>query len=291
MTRLLIANPWATKVDERRLEAVRAALPRDTELRMTSDRGEATEMAREASGTVAAVYVFGGDGTFNEVLNGIDAKTPIGFIPGGGTSVLPRALGLPNDPVAAARRLATGSERRISVGRVNGRRFGFACGIGLDAEVVRAVDELGRRSDGRRPNNLRFAWTGLRTLSRHRFRLETALEVVDHGRAAFALVSNGPAYSYAGRVALRPAPYASFEGGLDLVAPVRLGTRELPRFAWYAFGRGYRAAARNLVYVHDADRLEIVCDTAMPLEADGEDLGDVERAVIEAERAAVTVLV
>jgi diacylglycerol kinase family enzyme len=128
-------------------------------------------------------------------------------------------------------------------------------------------------------------------LSRHRFRLESALEVVGHGRAAFALVSNGPAYSYAGRVALRPAPYASFEGGLDLVAPVRLGTRELPRFAWYAFGRGYRAAARNLVYVHDADRLEIVCDTAMPLEADGEDLGDVERAVIEAERAAVTVLV
>ena len=291
MTRLLIANPWATRVDEARLAKVRAALPDGTELRMTSVRGEATDLAREASGHVEALYVFGGDGTFNEVLNGIVGTTPIGLIPGGGTSVLPRALGLPHDPVAAARRLATGSTRRIGVGRVNGRRFGFACGIGLDAEVVRAVDELGRRSDGRRPNNVTFAWTGMRTLGRYRFRLEPSLEILGHGRAAFVLVSNGPAYSYAGRMPLRPAPHASFEGGLDLVAPIRLRTVELPRFAWYAFGRGDRTKEPNLLYAHDVDRIEIVCDSPMPLEADGEDLGDVEHAVIEAERDAVTVLV
>jgi diacylglycerol kinase family enzyme len=291
MAGLLIANPWATGVDEARLAGVRAALPEGTELRLTSARGEATQIAREVSGRVDALYVFGGDGTYNEVLNGIDMTTPIGLIPGGGTSVLPRALGLPNDPVAAARRLATGSVRRITVGRVNGRRFGFACGIGLDAEVVRAVDELGRRSDGRRPSNFRFAWTGVRTLGRHRFQLEPALEVADYGRAAFVLVSNGPAYSYAGRVAVRPAPLASFAGGLDLVAPVRLRTREIPQFAWYAFGRGDRTRSRNLLYAHDADRFEIACDTPMPLEVDGEDLGDVEHAVIEAERDAITVLV
>ena len=291
MKALLIANPWATGVDEERLAAVRAALPAGTELRMTSAQGEATRIAGEVSGYVNALYVFGGDGTYNEVLNGIDATTPTGFIPGGGASVLPRALGLPRDPVGAARRLATGSTRRIGLGRVNGRRFGFACGIGLDAEVVRAVNDLGRRSDGRRPSNLVFAWTGVRTLSRHRFQLEPALEVVDHGRAAFALVSNGPAYSYAGRLTLRPAPQASFEGGLDLVAPVRLRTRELPRLAWYALGRGDRTQARDLLYAHDADRLEVVCDAPMPLEADGEDLGDVDHALIEAERAAVTVLV
>lgn len=291
MSALLIANPWATAVDEDRLTAVRAALPAGTELTLTSARGEATELARAASGSVDALYVFGGDGTFNEVLNGIDAETPIGLIPGGGTSVLPRALGLPRDPVECARHLAHAAvTRRITVGRVNGRRFGFACGIGLDAEVVRAVDELGRRSDGRRPSNLAFAWTGARTLGRHRLRLEPALEVIGHGRAAFVLVSNGPAYTYAGRVALRPAPHASFEGGLDLVAPVRLRPAGLPRFAWYAFGRGDRAKAGDLLYVHDADRIEVVCDRPMPLEVDGEDLGDVERAVIEAERAAVAVL-
>lgn len=292
MSSVLIANPWATGVHEHRLEAVCAALPEGTELRLTSRAGEAVELAREASGRVDVLYVFGGDGTFNEVLNGIDGATRLGLIPGGGTSVLPRALGLPRDAVACARVLASGAvARRISVGRVNGRRFGFACGVGLDAEVVRAVDELGRRSDGRRPGNLRFAWTGVRTLGRHRFTLEPALEVVGLGRAAFALVSNGPAYSYAGSVALRPAPSASFEGGLDLVAPVRLRPRELPRFVWFALGHGEREGVGDVVYAHDVDRIEIVCDRPTPLEVDGEDLGDVERVLVEAEREAVTVLV
>jgi diacylglycerol kinase family enzyme len=292
VARLLIANPWATGVDEDRLSAVRSVLPADTELRLTSGAGEATQLAQEAKGQVEALYVFGGDGTYNEVLNGIDAETPLGLIPGGGASVLPRALGLPGDAVAAARRLALGAgSHRITVGRVNGRRFGFACGIGLDAEIVRAVDLLGRRSDGRRPSNLVFAWTGLRTVARHRFRLDPALDVVGHGRAAFALVSNGPSYSYAGRVAIRPAPAARFDGGLDLVAPARLRARKVPRFAWYALGRGNRARARDLVYVHDADRLEIACDLPLPLEVDGEDLGDVGHALFEAERGAVTVLV
>ena len=292
MGSVLIANPWATGVHEQRLEAVRAALPEGTELRLTSHAGEATELAREASGRVDVLYVFGGDGTFNEVLNGIDGETRLGLIPGGGASVLPRALGLARDPVACARLLASGAApRRISVGRVNGRRFGFACGVGLDAEIVRAVDELGRRSDGRRPGNLTFAWTGVRTLGRHRFTFRPALEVVGLGRAAFALVSNGPTYSYAGSVALRPAPSARFEGGLDLVAPVRLRLRELPRFTWYVLGGGERAGVDDLVYAHDVDRIEIVCDRPIPLEVDGEDLGDVERVLVEAEREAVTVLV
>ena len=291
MPALLVVNPWASRVDEAGLAAVRAALPEGTELRFTSARGEATEIAREVSGQFDAVYVFGGDGTYNEVLNGIDADTPIGFVPGGGASVLPRALGLPRDPFEAAQRLAVGRPKRIAVGRVNGHRFGFACGIGLDAEVVRAVDELGRRADGKRPGNLAFAWTGVRTLSRRRFRIEPALEVKGFGRAAFALVSNGPAYTYAGPVPVRPAPEASFEGGLDLVAPVRLRARDLPRLAWYAGGRGDRGEDEDLVYVHDADRLVIVCDRPLPLEADGEDLGDAEHVVLEAEREAVTVLV
>ena len=98
MTALLIANPWASGVDEDGLARVRAELPAGTELRLTSAPGDAIEIARAPSGEVPALYVFGGDGTFNEVLNGIDDSTPLGFIPGGGTSVLPRALGIPRDP-------------------------------------------------------------------------------------------------------------------------------------------------------------------------------------------------
>jgi len=288
---LLIVNPWATGVDDSRLASVQDALPAGTEMRMTTRRGEASELAREVSGRVDAIYVFGGDGTYNEVLNGIDGATPLGFIPGGGTSVLPRALGLPRDPVEAARRVAEGVPRRIGLGRVNGHRFGFCAGIGLDAEIVRAVDDLGRRPDGRRPGDLTFAWTSVRTLLQHRFRLEPALEVAGQGRAALALVSNSPVYSYAGRIPLRFAPDATFDGGLDLVAPTRVRGRDVPRVVGYALGRGDRTRERDVLYAHDAGRVEIVCDRPLPLQADGEDLGDVERALFEAERNAVTVLV
>jgi diacylglycerol kinase family enzyme len=291
MATLLIVNPWASGVDEERLSGVRAALPEGTVLRMTSKQGEATELTREVAGQVDALYVFGGDGTYNEVLNGIDAGTPMGLIPGGGASVLPRALGLPREPVAAARKLAHGQPRRIGLGRVNGRRFGFSCGIGLDAELVRAVDNLGRKPDGKRPGDLAFAWSGVRVLSRHGFSLDPALEVKGHGRVAFALVSNGPTYTYAGRLALQPASRATFEGGLDLVAPKRLRALGLPRIMRYAFAGAARAQPDQMVYVHDADRLEVVCDHPLPLQADGEDLGDVDGAVFEAERDAVTVLV
>jgi diacylglycerol kinase family enzyme len=291
MRRILIVNPFATGVTEERLAAVRSALPRETALLVTTRQGQATEMAREAAGTETTAYVFGGDGTFNEVLNGLDSRTPVGFIAGGGTSVLPRALGLPRDPVSAARKVAAGAERRIGLGRVNGHRFGFSAGIGLDAEIVRAVDALGRQPDGRRPGDLAFGWTATRMLARHGFRIEPTLEVQGHGRAAFALVSNCAAYSYAGRIPIRVAPKATFEGGLDLVAPRRLKPFELPRILSYAFVGGDRARARSLLYVHDADRLEVRCDRPLPLQADGEDLGDVDEAVFEAEREAITVLV
>ena len=131
MTRLLIANPWATRVNEERLAKVRAALPNGTELRMTSVQGEATDLAREASGRVEALYVFGGDGTFNEVLNGIAGTTPIGFIPGGGASVLPRALGLPHDVDVEQKLLAIIDEGA----RPHWPRFGKGIAAILPAEA------------------------------------------------------------------------------------------------------------------------------------------------------------
>jgi len=111
------------------------------------------------------------------------------------------------------------------------------------------------------------------------------------GRAAFALVANTDPYSYAGRVPLHVAPEARFELGLDLVAPQRVRTGALPRLLQYAFtGRG-QAKAADVIYAHDLDRIELECDRPLPLQVDGEDLGDVESAVFEAERGAATVLV
>jgi diacylglycerol kinase family enzyme len=287
--RLLVVNPYATGVTEERIADVEAALG-DVEVRRTEHRGHATELVREHS-QAGAVYVFSGDGVFNEALNGIGPDTPIGFVPGGGASVLPRALGLPVDPVQAAERIAKGTKRRISVGRVNGRRFGFSAGIGIDAEAVRRIEERGRSEDGARPGNLTFAWELARLVAQRRGRFEPALEVLGRGRAAFALVANGDPYTYAGPIPVRIAPEAEFELGLDLVAPRAVSPFALPRLLGYALvGRG-QSGAGDILYEHDVDRIEVVCDAPMPLQADGEDLGDVTSAVFEAEREAVTVLI
>jgi len=286
--RLLIVNSYASGVNDERIEQVRRALG-DVEVAPTEHPGHATELAR-ASGDAEAVYVFSGDGTFNEVLNGIGPDTAVGFIPGGGANVLPRALGLPRDPVAAAEHVAAGRKRRISLGRVNGRRFGFAAGVGLDAEAVRRLDAYGRTQEHGRASNVRFVWEVAQLITEHRGRFEPALEVLGRGRAAFAFVANCDPYTYAGRIPIRAAPEAQFELGLDLVAPRTVSPASIPRLLTYALrGRG-QATAGDVLYAHDVDRIEIVCDQPMPLQVDGEDIGDATSALFEAERDAVLVL-
>ena len=215
---------------------------------------------------------------------------PLGFVPGGGTSVLPRALGLPRDPVRAALRIAEGRTRRIGLGRVNGRRFGFSAGVGLDAELVRRVDELGRRPDGRRPGDTAFMRVAFGALAESHVRFEPQLELEGLGRAAFVLVANCSPYTYAGALALDLVPGASFDEGLAVLAPVSVRARDLPRLVLHALrGRGLRDG--RALHARDLDRLVVRCDRPLPLQVDGEDAGDVTEAVYEAERDAATVFV
>lgn len=290
----LIVNPFATNVTERRLRVVEELLSRAgrVETRLTERRGHASELAAEAM-NADAIVVFGGDGVANEALNGLVGDAPFAALPGGGTSVFARALGVPRQPEAAAEQLADaiigGRTRRITLGRVSGRRFCFSAGIGFDAEAVRRVDGLGRAEDGRRPGDLAFATQLARLLASRRLRFEPELEIVGLGRAAFMVVANCDPYSYAGPLKLRVAPDASFELGLDIVAPVRVTPGTVPRFARYVFlGRGQQSAT-DVIYAHDVDRVEVRCDRPLPLQVDGEDLGDVERAVFEADRDAISV--
>jgi diacylglycerol kinase family enzyme len=102
----LIVNPFASGVTEERVRAVERELARAGEVTtlLTERAGHAPELAAAAGGD--AVVALSGDGGFNEVLNGLRGDGPVGFLPGGHTNVLPRALGLPRDPVAAATQLA-----------------------------------------------------------------------------------------------------------------------------------------------------------------------------------------
>ena len=285
MRTTLIVNPYASKVTPALAEQVAHALGA-AETVFTERAGHASELARDAD--AEAVVVFSGDGGFNEALNGARPETVLGFVPGGGTSVLPRALGLSRNPVAAARQVATGRTRRISLGRANGRRFGFAAGVGLDAELIRRMDARGRRADGKRPGDAVFAWTAVKTLAETRVRFDPALEVAGHGRAAFALVANADPYTYLGRLPLRLPRGAQLEGGLDVLGPRSFRLWSLPGAVRYVLTGRTRL---QLVELHDQDRIEIRCDGPLPLQLDGEDVGDVTEVVFEAERDAVTVLV
>jgi diacylglycerol kinase family enzyme len=293
---VLIVNPYSTQVTGERISAVERVLRERIELQteFTQRPGHATELAAAYAAETDAVLVFSGDGTYNEALNGADGAVPFGFLPGGGTSVLPRALGLPRNPTAAARAvaaaLAEGRSRRISLGAVEGRSFCFSAGIGFDAEAVRRLNALGRAPGGARPGDIAFLRTLGKMIFERRGRWDPELEIEGVGRAAFLLVANGDPYSYSGSLPIHVAPAARFEDGIDFAAPTRVRARDVPRlFATVYRGRGFERLA--MWSGHDLDRIVVRCDRPLPLQADGEDLGDVDEAVFEARRDAVSVLV
>ena len=145
---LLIVNPWATSVSARLKNLVVYALRGryDIEAVETQARNHATALTREAVGEgFDLVVAFGGDGTLNEVVNGIaGSDVPVSVLPGGCTNVVCRMLGIPTDVVDATEHLLQLADdlrpRRIDLGRVNGRYFVFSSGVGIDAEATRWVD-------------------------------------------------------------------------------------------------------------------------------------------------------
>jgi diacylglycerol kinase family enzyme len=292
---VLIVNRFSTEVTPERLEAVEAVLRARAELetRATEAPGHATELAALAATEADAIVVFSGDGTYNEAINGAAGLVPFGFLPGGGASVFPRALGLPRDPVRAAERVAAAIEvdrsRLVGLGTVNGRRFCFSAGIGFDAEAVRRIDKRGRTAEGRRPGNGAFVAAILRILLESRARMEPQLEIDGHGRGAFLLVANGRPYTFVGPLQVNIAARAEFSGGLDFVAPKRVTPGTLPRLAAHMF-RGATGNEDGVLVGHDLDRFVVRCDRPLALQADGEDLGDVTEAAFAAQRDALSVL-
>ncbi len=145
---LIIVNPYATTVSDRLKNLVVYALQGryEVETVTTEAQNHATEIGREVRDHGYDVVVaFGGDGTLNEVVNGLaGTDVPVSVLPGGSTNVVCRTLGIPNDVVDATEHLLSIADewepRRIDLGRVDGRHFVFSCGVGIDATVVRRVD-------------------------------------------------------------------------------------------------------------------------------------------------------
>jgi diacylglycerol kinase family enzyme len=174
---LVIVNPHATGVSRELRDAVLAML----ELRYrvqaadTKAPGHAVELAQRAlCEGYEAVAALGGDGTVNEAANGLSrdsgggARSALACLPAGQANVFAKMLGLPSDVIGATTRLLSLADqwrpRRIDLGVVNGRRFTFSSGIGVDASVTRRVDSNPRLKARFGP--WYYAWAGLSTFSR-----------------------------------------------------------------------------------------------------------------------------
>ncbi len=299
---VVIANPVASEVTEARIARVEEVFSRvgTCTVRRTERRLHATELAREAAEDgVDAVVAMGGDGTMNEVVNGAGSRVPIGLLPCGGTSVLARALGLPRGPLAAARQVADaleqGREQLLYPGLFNGRRFGFAAGIGLDAEIVRRVDARGR-PNSRRPPDAAFAAELARAVTSGGYRAPVmTIRTRDREeRAAFVIIANVDPWTYVGPLPLHVAPMARPELGFDLVIVRRLRLRDITRLLSHlTLGPALKPDrdSQDLLYLHDLREATIVCDRPLPAELDGEDIGDVERVDLAMDEHAIRFLV
>jgi diacylglycerol kinase family enzyme len=289
---LVIVNPYATTVSDRLKNLVVYALRGryDVHAVDTEARDHATELCRQAADEGYDVVVaFGGDGTVNEAANGlIGSDTPLCCLPGGRANVYCRMLGIPTDVVDATEHLLgmahDWNPRRVDVGRVNQRHFLFSSGVGLDASVVEVVDAHPRLKA--RLGEWYYTWAAVKTFNRRylirppRLRAELGDDTVD---GVTAIVQNAHPYTYFGDRAVRMAEGAALDSG-DLAAIVlrRANPLDLPSISWRALsGRSHLVRHRHVHGYRGLTELRITSrdDRALPLQVDGDYIGDVDEAV------------
>jgi diacylglycerol kinase family enzyme len=299
---LVVSNPVASGITpevERQIMRVFAGVL-DAELVHTERQMHAAELAaRGADAEMDAIIAAGGDGTVNEVLNGVGNRLPVGVLPCGGTSVLARSMGVSRNPVTAAGQvgaaLMASRYRTLRLGTLNGRRFSFAAGIGLDADIVRRIDARGR-AGGRRPGDITFGFELMRVLASGNYRAPQAtLEARERSeRVASVIAANVHPWTYVGRVGLKAAPLARPEAGFEIVAPRRLRRRDLPRFLRYLMISPSHArgdGVPEIAYFHDLTAAHVACDRPLPAQVDGDDIGDVTECVFGVDEAGARILV
>jgi diacylglycerol kinase family enzyme len=298
---LLIYNPRATAADDRVRDVVTAALRSCTDLAIipTKQRGHATAITAGAVHEgVEAVFALGGDGTVNEVIQAL-AGTPVKFgaIPGGGANVFARALGLPNDPVAATAvavdRLRAGRTRPVTLGIAAGRYFGFNAGFGFDAAVVRTLEQ--RDHLKRRLGQLAFVWLATRQWFTDEHVRDPGIELVlpDGARVGpfgITMIGNADPYTFLGRRRLRATPRATFEEGLDVMAIDAVGTVGLLRILAGAFANGRHVASAHVTSWHDLPTFVLRSPRPLPLMVDGDYAGEHDEVTFEAASDALQVL-
>ena len=290
---LVIVNPYATTVSAASERTAVAALRARFDVQAIETRGpaHATELARAAAEGHDVVVAHGGDGTINEVANGLaGSSTPLSVLPGGSQNVYAKMLGIPSDAAGAARHLLRVADdwrpRAVDLGRVNGRCFLFSSGLGLDAAVVRQVDANPRAKA--RLRHWYYAGAGLRIYATGYVRHPPCIDVDLGGqtvRGVTTLVQIGDPYTYWGRRPLRVAQDIALDDGTLAGAVLeRAGVTDVPAIIARLFAQRLRVADhRRVLGFSGVQRL--VCTSAdgrsIPLQVDGDHVGGVVEARYE----------
>lgn len=298
MRALLVMNPAATSTTERSRDVLVNALAAQAEITVvpTEFRGHAAELAAAAAEQrYDLVIALGGDGTVNEVVNGLladhgaaerHARPALAIVPGGSTNVFARALGLPNDPVEATGvlldALRVGRQRSVSVGQADGRYFTFCAGFGFDASVVAMVERA--RAAGKRNTGSRYVRLAVQHYLTERYKIRgqlrrSAIRVeLSDGRQVpplfMAMATNTTPWTYLGTRAIETTPEASFETALELFGLSSMTTPSIVT----AVGRLLSGSARlprtrGVVVCHNASEAVFTADQPLDFHLDGDYLG------------------
>jgi diacylglycerol kinase family enzyme len=305
---LLIVNPYATTVSDRLKNLVVYALQGRYEVETVSTEGQnhATEIGREAcDGGYDFVVAFGGDGTLNEVANGLaGTDVPVSVLPGGSTNVVCRTLGIPNDVVDATEHLLALADewapRRIDLGMVDDRYFVFSCGVGIDATVVKRVDAHPKLKS--RAGPYYYTWAAISAFYSYRRNPVRLLVEVD-GRSAegiTALTQNSDPFTYFGQRPVRVCEGIEIDdGALSVGVLKRAAQRDMPTLVSRLFSERRPAAHHRQIehfdHVTEATVTSISQTkdgTTRPfsVQVDGDYIGERTRVGLRVAPAALTIV-
>ena len=291
MRGLLVVNPKATTTSARTRDVLAGALRSEMDLTLgyTRRRGHGFDLAQEAaSDSIDVVVALGGDGTVNEVVNGLmagtnDKKPALAVVPGGSTNVFVRALGLPRQPVEATgvilSALRSGSSRLIGLGRADERYFTFCAGIGLDAAVVRRVEKARRR--GRRSTPMLYMRSALGEYLFDAIRHDPGLTIAvpdepEEVGLANVIVQNTAPWTYLGDRPVHASADASFDSGLDLLALRALRPPSTAQTISRMLSLQRDHYGKRVMLRHDLAEFTVTCAEPQPFQLDGDYLGERE---------------
>ncbi|MDT7662746.1 MAG: hypothetical protein QOD04_2302 [Pseudonocardiales bacterium] len=300
MRALLVVNPQATSTTAAGREVLAHALASELKLDVlqTQYRGHAAEATAAAvRGGVELVIAHGGDGTVNEVVNGLlearppgegpaDAEAPLfAVVPGGSANVFARALGLPKDPLEATsavlHALADRRTRTVGLGRADDRWFTFNAGLGWDAEVVASVERA--RARGHEASPTRYARTALRHYLRQ-LRTPRSLTIELPGEEPvsglrLAMVCATDPWTYLGSRPVRTNPGCGETDGLALFALRSLGPGTVLPLIREILRKQGDPNGPNILSRDELPLIRVSSDTPVALQVDGDYLG--ERSEVE----------